>query len=68
MRGISKHEYLFEIRERYLKSTKEQKQNILDVFCRVCPYNRKYAISLSACSAYCSASTIGQSGEIGIEV
>ena len=42
----TKGEYLLTIRERYIKSTKEQKNIILDEFCNVCDYNRKYAIRL----------------------
>ena len=42
----SKAEYLKEIRQRYQESDKEGRQKILDEFCRVCKYNRKYAISL----------------------
>jgi len=40
----SKSEYLETIRLRYLKSSKEEKKIILDEFCTVCEYNRKYAI------------------------
>lgn len=42
----SKNEYLEEIRERYHKGLKEEKQIILDEFCNVCDYNRKYAIRI----------------------
>jgi hypothetical protein len=42
----SKKEYLHEISGRYIKSDKEGKQKILDEFCNVCGYNRKYAIRL----------------------
>ena len=42
----SKDEYLREARKRYLEVTKEEKQKILDEFCRICEYNRKYAIRL----------------------
>jgi len=42
----SKTEYLLEIRERYKKSTKEEKNKILNEFCSVCSYNRKYAIRI----------------------
>lgn len=42
----SKDEYLIEVRKRYLKVDKEEKQKILDEFCKVCDYNRKYAIRL----------------------
>lgn len=39
-----KKAYLEEIRRRYKKSTRQQKAMILDEFCSVCHYNRKYAI------------------------
>lgn len=42
----SKTEYLNEIIERYQKSEKEEKKIILDEFCKVCGYHRKYAIKL----------------------
>ena len=42
----SKDEYLIEVRKRYLKVNKEERQIILDEFCRICDYNRKYAIRL----------------------
>jgi hypothetical protein len=45
--GINgKREYLESIRERYRIATKKQKRKILDEFCAVCEYNRKYAIGL----------------------
>jgi hypothetical protein len=40
----SKQEYLLAIRSRYLTANKLEKQAILDEFCAVCGYNRKYAI------------------------
>jgi len=40
----SKREYLQEIYGRYKKAEKDEKQKILDEFCNVCGYNRKYAI------------------------
>lgn len=40
----AKEEYLSTIRERYLKSSKRGKNKILNEFCKVCSYNRKYAI------------------------
>lgn len=40
----SKNEYLEEIRFRYQRAKREEKQQILDEFCKVCSYNRKYAI------------------------
>lgn len=42
----SKIEYLNQIKDRYKKSTKQGKTKILDEFCTVCGYNRKYAIQL----------------------
>lgn len=42
----SKKEYLQEIRKRYFLVSKSEKSLILDEFCRVCNYNRKYAIRL----------------------
>jgi hypothetical protein len=42
----SKKEYLQKIYIRYKNSEKEEKQKILDEFCNVCGYNRKYAIRL----------------------
>ena len=44
MSNGSKAEYVLSILERYLKSDKEGKQKILNEFCKVCGYNRKYAI------------------------
>lgn len=42
----AKKEYLLEVRERYFSSTKSEKQIIIDEFCKICGYNRKYAIRL----------------------
>ena len=42
----SKREYLTTIRERYNKVGKKDQGAILDEFCRICDYNRKYAIRL----------------------
>jgi hypothetical protein len=42
----AKTEYLIEIKKRYLSSSKAEKQIILNEFCKVCGYNRKYAIRL----------------------
>ena len=39
-------EYLKAIYERYHKAAKEARGKILDEFCKVCGYNRKYAIRL----------------------
>jgi hypothetical protein len=44
MTNGSKQEYLSAIRSRYLAATKSEKKAILDEFCDVCDYNRKYAI------------------------
>lgn len=44
MSGKSKREYLCEIYKRYHGSSKEAKKKILDEYCKVCGYNRKYAI------------------------
>ena len=44
---MGKHEkkaYLKQIKPRYKKVTKAEKQRILDEFCAVCGYHRKYAI------------------------
>jgi hypothetical protein len=46
MNGMSRREYLRAIWDRYRHSKPEQKGKILDEFCRVCKYNRKYAIWL----------------------
>ena len=40
----SKTEYARAIKKRYKSATKKEKQKILDEFCSVCHYNRKYAI------------------------
>ena len=44
---MGKHEkkaYLKQVKPRYQKATKADKQRILDEFCAVCGYHRKYAI------------------------
>ena len=41
-----KQEYLRAILKRYRLADKKEKQSILDEFCKVCEYNRKYAIRL----------------------
>ena len=44
---MGKHEkraYLEQIKTRYKKGNKQEKQRILDEFCAVCGYHRKYAI------------------------
>jgi len=42
----AKREYLREIKPRYKKANKAEKKKILNEFCEVCGYNRKYAIYL----------------------
>jgi|GEM_PF-5722623 len=42
----AKKEYLQSIRDKYLVSGKEEKEKILHEFCKICNYNRKYAIFL----------------------
>jgi len=42
----ARSEYLQNLRERYPYGTKSQKKLMLDEFCAVCGYNRKYAIRL----------------------
>jgi len=44
MSNESKSEYLSKIKPRYQKASKLEKEKILDEFCSVCEYNRKYAI------------------------
>jgi len=46
MSNAAKREYLQAIRPRYLAGSKFLKRAILDEFCRICDYNRKYAIRL----------------------
>lgn len=46
MGGEMKKEYLTKIRSRYNKGEKGEKTAILDEFCAVCGYQRKYAIRL----------------------
>jgi hypothetical protein len=42
----SKHEYLLSIWGRYQRVGRRFKSKILDEFCAVCAYSRKYAIAL----------------------
>lgn len=42
----SKREYLEAIRKRYVLADRKEKRIVLDEFCKVCEYNRKYAIRL----------------------
>jgi hypothetical protein len=46
MSGKSKWDYLKAIYVRYKKVSKPLRARILDEFCQVCGYNRKYAIRL----------------------
>lgn len=46
MRLSEKRTYLLEVQKRYRKSDRDLKHRILDEFCAVCHYNRKYAIRL----------------------
>jgi hypothetical protein len=46
MTTMTRREYLRAIYDRYHRSDAEKKGMILDEFCRVCDYNRKYAIRL----------------------
>ncbi len=42
----AKKQYLMRIRSRYSLASKFEKKKILDEFCTVCHYNRKYAIRI----------------------
>lgn len=42
----ARQEYLQEIKDRYKTASRLEKKKILDEFCSVCGYNRKYAIRL----------------------
>ncbi len=46
MTGMARLEYLRAIHERYRRARLEKKGPILDEFCKICGYNRKYAIRL----------------------
>lgn len=46
MSNTSRSEYLESIKPRYRKANKNEKKIIIDEFCIVCGYNRKYAIRL----------------------
>ena len=46
MSNSAKKEYLLEIKKRYSTASKSEKSLILDQFCTVCNFNRKYAIRL----------------------
>jgi hypothetical protein len=51
MSGKSKWDYLKAIYFRYQKASKPLRSRILDEFCQVCGYNRKYAIRLLSAPA-----------------
>jgi hypothetical protein len=46
MTGMGRREYLRAIHDRYRRSSAAKKGTILDEFCKVCRYHRKYAIRL----------------------
>src|SRR5437667_5641303 len=46
MNGMGRREYLRAIYDRYRKSSFKEKGAILDEFCRICRYHRKYALRL----------------------
>lgn len=46
MNQMTKKELIKEIKPRYLKADKEEKNKILDEFCKSTRYNRKYAITI----------------------
>lgn len=46
MSQTEKRAYYFAIKDRYLKANKKEKTIILNEFCLVCGYNKKYAIRL----------------------
>jgi hypothetical protein len=46
MSNAAKKEYLLSIRSRYSHASRLEKRQILDEFCRVCDYNRKYALRI----------------------
>jgi len=46
MSNESKQEYLDAVRERYLSSSKIEKQIVLDEVCKICGYHRKYLIRI----------------------
>ncbi len=57
----AKHAYLEAIRGRYLKANRAGKAQILDEFCAVCGYHRKYAIRLLRCKKAASEAPRHQS-------
>jgi len=46
MNQMAKKELIKEVKPRYLKASKEEKNKILDEFCESTRYNRKYAITI----------------------
>lgn len=46
MSRAEKHAYLEAIRGRYRKADRSKKSQILDEFCAICGYNRKYAVRI----------------------
>jgi hypothetical protein len=46
MSPLAKKEYLKKIQDRYKTASKKEKQLMLNEFCEICNYNRKYAIRL----------------------
>lgn len=46
MSQSEKKAYYYAIKDRYLNASKKEKSVILDEFCKVCRYNKKYAIRL----------------------
>ena len=44
MSNESKNDYIAKIKPRYQKAKKLEKETILNEFCSICGYNRKYAI------------------------
>ena len=50
-----KHAYLEAIRKRYRRAKRADKGKILDEFCSVCGYQRKYAIRLVKAQGWSSA-------------
>lgn len=46
MNQMAKKELIKEVKPRYIKASKEEKNKILDEFCKSTKYNRKYAITI----------------------
>jgi hypothetical protein len=64
----SKLEYLRKIRSRYKAAGKKEKSKILDEFCEVCGYSRKYAIRLLNRKCYRTRKKPGPKPTYGKEV